>query len=326
MIKYLAISACLALLCDQCLYPVDPIFSNDVASITISVNAIDRHGVTLKNLGKEDFELLENGKASNLDVCEFRSIPLDIIIISDMHSTDGLSRSELAPLANLLRMLPIDDRVGGLRMSYGKNQFVQVLDFDHLKVMRTFNRNRSFGREREKERIADAVIDASKRFDSPPTLRRRVVLLLTDDLDNGSQHTIEEAYKELTKENVTLMELVTHNSMRASESWCGVLSGLCSGRVTSKVGSSVQQLAQDSGGEVIELGKEDLELSARIERLRNTYLVSFRAKEGVRPEVRDVSIDLNSTIKSEFPGYSLYYSHHFLYVPKLPTPSDSSAK
>ncbi|MEO5952179.1 MAG: hypothetical protein ABIQ44_06865, partial [Chloroflexia bacterium] len=126
-------------------------------------------------------------------------LPADIVVLIEDRSRGGL----IAGASDLfVKSLLPGDRVSV--MTYGvstKRQLAWSSDADAIRVAMEKGAD---GYSLQIARPFYGVVDALKLFDKPVPGRQRVIFMLGDDLDNGSQIRMEQLAANLIEERVTL--------------------------------------------------------------------------------------------------------------------------
>lgn len=127
------------------------------------------------------------------------ALPADIAVLIEDRSRGGL----IAGAADLfVKSLLPGDRVAV--MTYGVSTKRQLAWSSDPNAIRLAMEKGADGLSLQIARPFYGVVDALKLFDKPVAGRQRVIFMLGDDLDNGSQIRVEQLAANLIEERVTL--------------------------------------------------------------------------------------------------------------------------
>ena len=170
--------------------------------VPTSVLDPDGHGY-VNGLTKDDFEVYDNGKRQKVNA-EYTEQPLSLVLVVQ-------ANSEIEP------MLPQLKKTGVLFQGLvtGQDGDVAVLAFDHrLQLLQDFTNDpdklddamHKVTAGSSSARVIDAVLDADrmlKRHD-PRNVRRRVIVLLSRNIDKGSESHLQETVRAMQFDNVII--------------------------------------------------------------------------------------------------------------------------
>lgn len=168
--------------------------------VPASVLDPDGHGY-VNGLSTSDFEVYDNDKLQKINA-DFSQLPLSVVLVVQ-------SNSEIEP------MLPQLKRSGVLLQGLvtGTQGDVAVLAFDHrMQHLQDFTNDpqklddamQKLTAGSSSARLVDAVLEADrmlKRHD-PRNVRRRVILLLSRNIDKGSEAHLQETVRSMQFDNV----------------------------------------------------------------------------------------------------------------------------
>ncbi len=162
----------------------------------------DGHGY-VNGLKASDFELLDNDRPQKI-IAEATQLPMSVVLVIQ-------ANSEIEPV------LPTLKKSGTLVQGLvtGQDSDVAITSFDHrIQHLQDFTRNpdkiddamQNITSGSSSARLIDAVLDADtmlKRHD-PQNSRRRVVILLSRNLDKGSESHLQETARQMQFDNVII--------------------------------------------------------------------------------------------------------------------------
>jgi VWFA-related protein len=165
------------------------------------VTVLNKRGEYLNGLQPQNFRLLDNGKAQDIHVdVAFQPISLVIAIQANDH-VEG--------------MLPKIGKIGALiqPMVIGEQGEAAVLAFDHrFRLMQDFTSDSTKLETAMKKitpgsrssRLIDAVIESVRMLRSRPANRRRILLLISEVRDKGSEGKVRDALTDIQMNNVSV--------------------------------------------------------------------------------------------------------------------------
>jgi VWFA-related protein len=180
----------------------DAKFSVGVHVVEAPVTVVHKQGGSyVEGLQPQDFKLFDNGKAQDIHVdVTFQPISM-VIAIQASDQIEGI--------------LPKINRIGSLiqPMIIGEQGEAAVLAFDHrFRVLQDFTSDatkievaiKSIKPGSQSSRLTDAVIESARMLRSRPVSRRRILLLISEVRDKGSEGKAREALLDLQMNNVSV--------------------------------------------------------------------------------------------------------------------------
>lgn len=164
----------------------------------------DRNGDFVNGLQLQDFELYDNNKLQKINA-DVRDEPLSLVV--------AVQRS-----ANLTDFLPKIQRVGTMlnQLVAGQDGEIAVVGFDHrISVEQDFTHEGTKVSEAlmrltpgsSNHAVVDAVNQSIRMLTHRPTDRRRVLLLIAQKSDRGSELRLREALTEAQFANVSIYSI-----------------------------------------------------------------------------------------------------------------------
>jgi VWFA-related protein len=184
---------------------------DDDLTIKVGVNVViapttvrDRNGDFVNGLQLQDFQLYDNNKLQKVNA-DVRDEPLSLVV--------AVQRS-----SNLNEVLPKIQRIGSMlnQVLAGQDGEVAVVGFDHrIQVMQDFTTETTKVSEAMKKltpgssnhAVIDAVNQSIRMLKNRPPDRRRVLLLIAEKRDRGSELRLREALTEAQFANVSIYSL-----------------------------------------------------------------------------------------------------------------------
>ncbi len=178
-----------------------PVFRGGVNVVAAPTVVTGRDGDYVDGLQPQDFRLTDNGKLQQIKV-DVTYVPISLVVAIQAN-------------ANAEPVLPKIQKVGSLfgGLVTGDQGEVAILSFDHrLQLLQDFTSDTDKIEEALKKlrpgssssRLTDAVITASRMLSNRPKDRRRVLLLISETRDKGSEGKVREAMTDLQFDNVAV--------------------------------------------------------------------------------------------------------------------------
>lgn len=190
-----------------------PVSTQDSGDLTIrtNVNVViapttvrDRNGDFVNGLQLQDFELYDNNKLQKINA-DVRDEPLSLVV--------AVQRS-----SNLETFLPKIQNIGSMlnQLVAGQDGEIAIVGFDHrIQVMQDFTKEGTKVSEAMKKMtpgssnhaVIDAVNQSIRMLKNRPSDRRRVLLLIAEKRDRGSELRMRECLTEAQFANVSIYSL-----------------------------------------------------------------------------------------------------------------------
>ncbi|MGE5647249.1 MAG: VWA domain-containing protein [Acidobacteriota bacterium] len=161
----------------------------------------NRQGDFIDGLQPQDFQLTDNGKIQDIKV-DVTYVPISLVVAIQANASAEPVLSKIRKIGPLFKGLLTGDQ--------GE---VAIMAFDHrLQVLQDFTSDTDKVEEAMQKlrpgssssRMTDAVVAASRMLNSRPKDRRRVLLLISETRDNGSEAKVREALTDLQFRNVSV--------------------------------------------------------------------------------------------------------------------------
>ena len=161
----------------------DDIISVDTSIVRVNVGVVNRFGQPIKNLGKNDFALYEDGVKQNILRFEPTVAPFSVVMILDMSgSTLGFRQTIKTSAQRFIDALAPEDRVAIVEF-YDK---VNVLN-DFSSDRKTLYHSIDVANGRGKTKLFKAMEVSLSKL-SKERNRRKAVIVLTDGVDTETQN------------------------------------------------------------------------------------------------------------------------------------------
>lgn len=174
-----------------------PIFRGGVQTVALYATVTDSSGRLVPDLQQKDFDIYDNGKLQTITVFKSDVQPVTVLLTLDTSGSQNLNLDlvEDAAEAFVLRLLPQDKS----RVTNFDDKIITSPEFtaDRDELVKYIRRGLQFGNG---TRLWDAVDDSMSKLAAVDG--RRVVLLLTDGYDEGSQeYTLDSVIKRAESED-----------------------------------------------------------------------------------------------------------------------------
>jgi VWFA-related protein len=250
----------------------------------------------INSLSKGDFAVTDDGQPQAIISFGHGDEPLNLILLLDI---SGSMQSQIELIAKTARQalghLRPGDRVA--IMVFAKTTAVHQDFSDNL--AETARQISSAVRDHDvgvTTQINAAVVDASHymRAHADPT-GRRAILILSDNLSMSFQLTDGQVIRELNKADTVFNAIVTGRAIRPNSPWPSMFPN------PDFTPSNVFHLAEETGGEWVKAEHADASFNDMIERIRNRYMLVYRAPESAKGVFRHIAVTLTADAKRRFP-------------------------
>jgi len=233
------------------------------ASVPAYVTVFDNTKHLVPDLEQDDFEILDNGKAQNINVFENKPTPITVTVMLDTSGsmTTALDLVKDGAEQFMLRLLPGDQaQVGEFndKIRFHPGSFID----DRDRLVYLLKNELDFGYP---TRLWDAVDESVDRLE--PMDGRRVVLVFTDGDDTASKLGLTHVMDHARAKDVMVYAIGLVNDYFNGQQ-----------RVRSQPDRGLKKLAEDTGGGYFELKRTaDLgETFTRVaEELHSQYVLGF---------------------------------------------------
>lgn len=278
-----------------------PAFFVSVDGVQVDVQ-VTRRGRPVAGLGREDFELRDNGVIQRIDSVTREEVPLDIFLVLDSSSSVAGERLEaLAAAARIaVNTLAPPDRVALLTFSHRLSGAARLTS-DRAAVLSAIDRLSTAGATSLLDALYAALV---LRLPSP---RRALILVFTDGHDNSSWLRPSDVV-ELAKQTDAVVYAVTlaDPAERATVSLAPLrsnLEGLSALGIPSRLaeGASTPEFLRDvttvSGGRLLDTAQPRRlrELFAQaVREMKTRYVLSYVPRGVARAGWHELKVTLTS--------------------------------
>jgi Ca-activated chloride channel homolog len=275
-------------------------FRVDASYIKVPVTVFDSQGRLTAGLSREDFRILDEGQERQIENFILDKTPLDIVLLLDVSGSLQEEIEEMRDAAVLFAR------------SFSKDDSISAVSFaDRTEILQEWSDNwkdirKSLRRLKPGYRTAlyDALKETTDRL--RPRAGKRVILLLTDGLDNESRSSFDDVLEELIKNDISLYIVSRTRLVRPQVAGSARVEFL--NRVMQNVLNSdedfiesyfreketaLRQLAEVSGGRVffpLQLHELSANYEQIAEELKFQYLLTFRPPESSEKQFRNLQV------------------------------------
>lgn len=254
-----------------------PTFRSTAAAVVVDVNVRDRTGRPMTKLGREDFELSDNGVRQELNELSYGKVPIDVTVALDVSYSvtgDTLNRLRRA-VSQLMRDLDKDDR---LKLVLFNMRVNRTMDFSRdAKAVESAIRSATAGG-------GTALLDSlSVTFVSAAAPdRRQLVVAFTDGSDSSSTTTPEvlTSIAERTRATLTIVMPGVSTPVRITTNVAALPTITTSSQrvMRGPLHDYLTKLATDTGGTVLPVAS-GMDLTSTFARVlsdfRSTYVLYY---------------------------------------------------
>jgi VWFA-related protein len=306
-----------------CLSAQDTVIRTTVPLILVPATVTDRHGKTIEGLTESDFQVLDNGKPVKHSL-EITNQPIALVVAVQTSAISGPALAKVQKIGAMFEPLVVGE--GGVAAIVTYSDQIKVWqDFTHSAddFTRRMHKIEPDGDSRTEARMNDAVLEAVKMLADRAKFRR-VLVVIGESRDRGSEAKLQEAITKAQAANVTIYP-VNYSVYKTSYTSPGVERFEGSNRrvyntdpgnlleVFVEIGRLATQnagdaLAKYTGGEKVSFAKlSGLErVIAKVgDDLHTQYLLSFQAAASEGKMYHSITVHVNhaeAVVRSR-PGY-----------------------
>jgi VWFA-related protein len=161
----------------------------------------DHHGAYINDIKSREFHLTDNGKPQDIKV-DVTYVPISLVVAIQANATAEPALAAVRKIGPLLQTLVA-----------GEQGEVAILAWDHrIQTLQDFTTDtakleEALGKLRagsQTSRLNDAVVEAARMLRTRPEARRRVLLLIGEARDYGSEAKVRDALTDLQFANVSV--------------------------------------------------------------------------------------------------------------------------
>ncbi|HEY1949276.1 MAG TPA: VWA domain-containing protein [Bryobacteraceae bacterium] len=266
-----------------------PTFSTNVKVISVLANVRDKHGAIIRDLTKNDFALLEDGRPQTISYFTRQSdLPLTLgLLIDTSMSQERVLDAERSASFRFLDQILRDnkDHVFIVQFDVAVMTRQELTSSykdlnDALASVNTPTRNEAISGGERGTLLYDAVVAESKDV-MQAQHGRKALIVLTDGDDNGSDATLADSIDAAQRADTLVYSIYFSDSGFGGRDGRGVL----------------ERLSRETGGGFFEVSKKrsiDQIYGVIQDELRSQYSLGYMSDRPVRiPEFRKIQLKAN---------------------------------
>jgi VWFA-related protein len=267
------------------LWTIAPVIAQDDQTFKLNVNVdltelhvtvTDDHDRPVGNLGKTDFHVFEDLVEQNVSIFRHEDVALSLgLVIDNSRSIEPRKKRLDAAALSFVQKGNADDETFIVHFD-DRPKLTHDFTDSIPELERAMAGIRPFGQTA----IYDALILASEHM-SKARHTKKVILLITDGIDNSSHHTLEDALEAAKRSGVAIYTV-----------------GLLSAAEGQKAEETLVRLAETSGGraffpENVDQARVSMERVARD--LREQYLLGYFSSNPRNGKWRSIRVEITRT-------------------------------
>lgn len=176
-----------------------PAFTFDATFVKVPVTVFDTHGRAVMNLTREEFTLLDEGEARPIKNFVLDEAPIHVLLLLDVSGSVQQELEEIRESAlRFARSFDRDDRIAVISFS-DQTLLLQDWTNDYRRLRKSLkDLKRGY-----RTALYDALL-ATAHEKLAGVYGKKVIILLTDGLDNESRATFEEVVDPLVSADISL--------------------------------------------------------------------------------------------------------------------------
>jgi VWFA-related protein len=176
-----------------------PPFVVTTEQVVAPVTVFDRAGNYVNGIHEEQFHLFDNGKEQNIHV-DIAYQPISLVVAIEASSHVDAILPQVQKIGNLIAPLIIGDQGEAAVVAYDS----------HLRLLQDFTSNpdlitkavKTIRAGSNSNRVVDAVVDSARLLHNRPPNRRRILLMIGETRDLGSESRARETLIDLQLSNI----------------------------------------------------------------------------------------------------------------------------
>ena len=185
--------------------PESPTIRANVPLVLVPVSVTGKNGNSIDGLHVDDFRLTDDGAAQKLrlDTSDTVLAPISLVVLIQSSGISAPAMARIARVGPMIKPLVVGDRGQAAVIAFDEE--VRVLapfTADATKITVAFQGIAH--RSMRKARLLDAVAEGVKLLNTRPANNRRVMLLLSESKDRGSQAKLSDVVEQAQRAGVAM--------------------------------------------------------------------------------------------------------------------------
>lgn len=198
-------------------------FRATVPVVQVPVTVTDGGGKLVDGLVEEDFTLADNGRSVRfqLDTSDTQNAPVALIVIVQSNDLSAAALLKIQKVGAMIQPLITGERGSAALVAADEEvRTIQEFTSDPQEITNAFRRLAP--RRGRRTVIRDAAVYASEMFRQRTASERRMILMIGESKDRGSNASLETTLQQLQRENIQLYAATysatrTHFTTKGSE-------------------------------------------------------------------------------------------------------------
>jgi len=299
----------LALVSELASAQASPQFSSSVQLVMVDVQATEKGtGRVIDLLGPKDFEVYDNDVRREVKEFHFETTPLDVVFL--IYGKSGVGPvKDINAFRDGLRAgagtLQTGDRAAILRTETASQADLTLTD-NLEQVKHAIIWGGAQHHPTGHDHLYDAVRAAGSLFPRPHDPgRRRAIVAVTDDVEQGSKVSMNALITDLLESDVTLNEIVAVLGVTGRRVGFGGVWGIP--KVERDIGSvrtgkSLRDTVAATGGEAVPGDEFKESFPELVRRVRTRYLLGFYADPTATVDYHSIEVRLSAEAQQRYPN------------------------
>jgi VWFA-related protein len=177
------------------------VFRSGVSEVQAPVLVLDRDGQYVSGLQPEQFHLFDNGKEQNIHV-DVSYLPISLVICIQANQHVESLMPEVRRIGVMIAPVIIGDQGEAAVVVYDSRvRVLQPFTNEADKITESLKKLNTYGGSTS-NRMVDAVNEATRLLKTRPKERRRIIMMIGETRDLGSETRLREALLDLQFANV----------------------------------------------------------------------------------------------------------------------------
>jgi VWFA-related protein len=254
------------------------VFRKEVDEVTLHATVVDQNNRLVTDLGRNDFQVFEDGQPQKITSFRREDIPVAMGIVIDNSGSMRDKRPAVnAAALNLVRSSNPQDKV--FIVNFNEEYF---LDQDYTAAVPKLKDALERIEARGGTALYDATVASADHLKKSGALEKKVLLVVTDGEDNASRESLEQAIRRLQEENGPTVYTI----------------GLLGDEHSKRARRALREMAEQTGGVAFfpkDLSEVESITSQIAHDIRNQYTIQYKpTKPQSAGGYRTVKVEANA--------------------------------